>query len=47
MMSPANAQSNQPSQVDVKTSAEPLYKVWTGDQIFFFDGKIQIGINIW
>ena len=30
-----------------KKTNEPLYKVWTGEQVFFLDGKLQLGINIW
>lgn len=46
-MSPAHGSLNNQSPTKFGTNSEPLYKVWTGEQLFFFNGKIQLGINVW
>lgn len=46
-MSPAHGSLNNLSPTKFGTNPEPLYKVWTGEQLFFFNGKIQLGINVW
>lgn len=28
-------------------NTEPLYKIWTGEQVFLLGGRLQLGINVW
>lgn len=46
-ISPAHGSAHGQAPSKFSANTEPLYKVWTGEQLFLFNGKIQLGINVW